>query len=180
MRMRRWMTIMLPVIATATLAVAGTWVLITWLAVRDHLGTWKVTLQDEHGAVVGTGRLTLVAEQWHAYQAPSPPWVGFYPTLSQDGGEITFTPAGMRLLASQTSWRSGSQIGTKPTSLAIRDARCDGAWGNSIRVTAFFDTSAQVWNLSIDDIHEGGKSVTIYYNQADTENDAPLTGTVSR
>jgi hypothetical protein len=80
----------LPVLLLAT---AASYLLIRYLQARDDLGTYTLTVLDDHGATVGHGRLDLVAESWTArWSLPGDstrlPLVTFTPTLRGHAGTL--------------------------------------------------------------------------------------------
>ena len=97
--LRRWLTILAPACVTMLVALVALWVLHGFLTVRDHLGTWQVTMRDAHGALVAQGHLTLVAEHWTMMKTDTPPYVLFVPSLAADAGSLTLTTAAPAQLA---------------------------------------------------------------------------------
>jgi hypothetical protein len=92
---QRWHLIALILAALPTLLIAGlaAWILITWLAVRDRLGHWLLTVHDAHGVEQGQGDLDLVADQWVWIQIPRPPFVAFQVILDHGPcGHLTLSP----------------------------------------------------------------------------------------
>jgi hypothetical protein len=78
----------LPILLLAT---AGCYILIRYLTARDALGAYTLTVHDQHGAVVGHGRLELVATAWTTDWSWHPPYVTFTPTLRPDAGTLAVT-----------------------------------------------------------------------------------------
>ena len=68
-------------------------VLIRFFAAHDRLGSWTLTVTDDHGAARAHGRLTLTTTGWTTYWSWRPPWITFIPNpmFSDDAGTITFT-----------------------------------------------------------------------------------------
>jgi hypothetical protein len=78
----------LPILLLAT---AGCYLLIRYLAARDRLGAWTITLHDRNHAEVGHGHLQLVADGWDAQWSWSKPFVTFRPTLRAPVGTLAVT-----------------------------------------------------------------------------------------
>ena len=91
--MRRWQTILAPVCVTMLVATLATWILLCFLAVRDHLGPWHLTVRDAHGIITATGQLNLKATRWRMVWTAAPPYVGFEPRLVYEAGWIRLTAA---------------------------------------------------------------------------------------
>jgi hypothetical protein len=90
----RWLAILAPACVTMIFAGLATWVLIVFLAVRDHLGLWNLTVYDSKGAVVGHGRADFVATRWSPRWSKSAPFLSFDPILAHDAGVLTMTASG--------------------------------------------------------------------------------------
>jgi len=86
-----WLTILAPAFAAMMLAGLATWVLIAFLAVRNHLGVWNLTVYDAKGSVVGHGRADFVATRWVLRWSRSAPFMCFDPILAHDAGVLTMT-----------------------------------------------------------------------------------------
>jgi hypothetical protein len=96
--LRRALWITLAALPTLVAAVLLCWVLIAFLAVRDHLGSWRMTVHDGHGAVIGHGQVDLVVKRWHADWDASPPFVRFSTDLVDEAGTLTLDATGASLV----------------------------------------------------------------------------------
>jgi hypothetical protein len=92
----RWRLFALILAALPTLVIAGlaTWVLADWLAVRDRLGHWRLTVRDDAGADVGHGETDLLASAWTWDWLRLPPFVAFTARFNPGPcGTLTLEPA---------------------------------------------------------------------------------------
>jgi len=84
---RKTVWLIITAIPTLLLAAFAVFILHRFLAVRDMLGFWNVTMVDGHGKVLGHGEMNLVAEDWTIGWA-SFPFVTFTPRLAFPSGHL--------------------------------------------------------------------------------------------
>jgi hypothetical protein len=109
---------LLAALPIALLALAGGWVLCRFLAVRDHLGRWTLTMRDDHGTILGQGPMVLTAEHWSLHGAWSYPWVDVDATMS--AGPLPLTAAGRLAIAPN---------GLPPATLTVSTSGGGGEYG---------------------------------------------------
>ncbi len=112
---RRWAWILAGTLPVAALALAGGYVLTRYLAMRDRLGAWPVTLSDDRGTVLGSGTVVFTATSWSARWSWSAPFVTFDAELAESAGAIALNDAG--------------EAAMKPLFLGGRHLTCEHASG---------------------------------------------------
>jgi hypothetical protein len=90
---RKTVALIATAIPTLLIAILAAYVLIRFSDAHDHLGSWTLTVTDDHGAARAHGRLTLTTTGWTTYWSWRPPCITFIPNpmFSDDAGTITFT-----------------------------------------------------------------------------------------
>jgi hypothetical protein len=93
---------LLAALPVALLALVGAWALCRFLAVRDHLGRWTVTMRDDHGTVLGQGPVVLTADAWTLRWSAAWPWLDVDARMTST--PLPLTPAGRDMLGVPTTW----------------------------------------------------------------------------